>query len=357
MKNLNWKIRHAPEGSQARKELLVEKRQVQRQMLSVPNFDQYDPNYRKLVYCRYADDFVLGFIGPKCEAEDIARKIETFLHDILKLRIATDKSGMKHHSEIVRFLGYDIMIRSSEKVKKVTVRGYPGIKRTVKGRVTLHIPEDKLQKFADKHRYGNWETLEGTHRWDLCQLSDAEIVLHSSAELRGLAQYYALARNFSKALNKLRILWMRSFLKTMACKHQTTVQKMATMLNRGNYYAVKMWDKEGKEKEYPLFRLKLIDREKARGAAVDDGPFTFHLTSGTELHARMTANKCEYCRKEGGYFEIHHVRKLADIKEGTEKWQRKMIERQRKTLVLCIDCHKRLTAGTLPDYRTHLVDR
>jgi hypothetical protein len=132
---------------------------------------------------------------------------------------------------------------------------------------------------------------------------------------------------------------------------------MATMLNRGDYYAVKMWDKEGNEKEYPLFRLKLIDREKARGAAVDNGPFTFHLTSGTELHARMTANKCEYCKKEGGYFEVHHVRKLADIKEGTEKWQRKMIERQRKTLILCIDCHKRLTAGTLPDYRTHLVDR
>jgi hypothetical protein len=90
---------------------------------------------------------------------------------------------------------------------------------------------------------------------------------------------------------------------------------------------------------------------------VDDRPFTFHLTSGTELHARMTANKCEYWKQEGGYIEIHHVRKLADIKDGTEKWQRKMIERRRKTLALCVDCHMRLHAGKLPDYRMHLVER
>jgi len=34
-----------------------------------------DPNYRKLEYIRYADDFILGFIGPKSEAVSILTKL------------------------------------------------------------------------------------------------------------------------------------------------------------------------------------------------------------------------------------------------------------------------------------------
>ena len=35
----------------------------------LPSIDPYDPDYRRLKYCRYADDFGLAFIGPKAEAE------------------------------------------------------------------------------------------------------------------------------------------------------------------------------------------------------------------------------------------------------------------------------------------------
>jgi len=354
VKYLNGKLRHAAEGSRAREMLLEEKRQTQRRMLDISSKDQYDPNYRKWQYCRYADDFVLGFIGPKREAEDIAEKIITFLRETLKLNISQEKSGIKHHAEIIRFLGYDITVRSHEKIVKTRVNGTQCKKRTVKGKMTLYIPEEKLQKFADKNVYGNWETLEGMHRWFLCQLSEREITQHYSAELRGLAQYYALAKNFSKALGKLRILWMRSYLKTMALKNKTSVSQIEATLNRGNYHAVRVWDREGKVKEYTLFRLKLINREKARSVEVDLPPFTFHLTSGTELQSRMNANKCEYCKKEGGYFEIHHERKLADIKDGKTKVERMMIARRRKTLVLCWNCHMLQRTGKLPDYRMEL---
>ncbi len=30
-----------------------------------------DPDYRRLRYVRYADDFLLGFVGPASEAKDI----------------------------------------------------------------------------------------------------------------------------------------------------------------------------------------------------------------------------------------------------------------------------------------------
>lgn len=115
--------------------------------------------------------------------------------------------------------------------------------------------------------------------------------------------------------------------------------------------AVRETGKNGKSREVKLFRLKDVKRQAIFDSDVDNPPLIFKYTSGSELSKRMDADTGEYCEKEGGYFEVHHVRKLADIKEGKQPWQKLMIARKRKTLVLCIDCHHRLTAGTLPDQR------
>ena len=56
-------------------------RELTKQMRTLPSVDPNDPNYRKLKYLRYADDFMLGVIGPKSDAEEIKRKIGVFLKD------------------------------------------------------------------------------------------------------------------------------------------------------------------------------------------------------------------------------------------------------------------------------------
>src|SRR5271167_933461 len=43
----------------------LEARTLKRQMRKLPSRDLMDPGYRRLSYCRYADDHLLGFIGPK----------------------------------------------------------------------------------------------------------------------------------------------------------------------------------------------------------------------------------------------------------------------------------------------------
>jgi len=123
------------------------------------------------------------------------------------------------------------------------------------------------------------------------------------------------------------------------------------MLNRGPYKAVRVTGKDGKRREYKLFKLKDVKRKGLFHAEVDKPPLTFEYTSGSELLRRINANECEYCGHKGGYFEVHHIRKLADIKEGKQSWEKLMMARKRKTLVLCIECHRKLTAGKLPDRR------
>ncbi|MBF0236379.1 MAG: HNH endonuclease [SAR324 cluster bacterium] len=71
----------------------------------------------------------------------------------------------------------------------------------------------------------------------------------------------------------------------------------------------------------------------------------------SELIQRLDSNECEYCGKQKGYFEIDHIRKLSDVKEGKTAWQKLMSARKRKTLVLCVECHDLLHAGKLPDWR------
>jgi group II intron reverse transcriptase/maturase len=345
---LNKKIKVA-EGEE-RQRLLDQKLELQRHMLELPSTDQHDPGYRKLRYCRYADDFVLGTICPKSEAEEIYGKIQTFLQDSLKLKVSPGKSGLKHNTETIRFLGYDITIKNTEKIVKMKTYGQQSKRRTCKAMIWLTIPEAKLKGFAEGRLYGNWETLEGKQKAYLLNASDAEIALQYTAEMRGIAQYYALAKNFAM-LGKLRILWIRSFLQTMANKHKTSVQKVATMLNRGSYLAVRDKSKSGKMREIKLFRLKDVKREPIFSMDVDNLPIVFMYTKGSELLRRIDATICEYCGREGGYIEIHHVRKLANLKKGTETWKRLMVARQRKTIALCIECHDKLHAGTLPDVR------
>ncbi|KAB2486552.1 hypothetical protein, partial [Bacillus sp. 196mf] len=54
----------------------------------------------------------------------------------------------------------------------------------------------------------------------------------------------------------------------------------------------------------------------------------------------------EWCKAEEGSMEVHHVRKLKNLK-GKKKWERQMIARNRKTMILCRKCHRDLHNGKL----------
>ena len=63
-------------------------RELRKQLRSMPSGDPRDPGYRRLHYCRYADDTLLGFAGPKAEAEEIKARLAAFLRDDLKLELS-----------------------------------------------------------------------------------------------------------------------------------------------------------------------------------------------------------------------------------------------------------------------------
>ena len=61
---------------------------------------------------------------------------------------------------------------------------------------------------------------------------------------------------------------------------------------------------------------------------------------------RLAAWQCELCGKTDVDIEMHHVRKLKNLK-GKRYWEKFMIARNRKTLALCKKCHYNLHNGKL----------
>lgn len=312
--------------------------------------DPLDPTYRRLFYVRYADDYLIGLIGNKQEAEILLREVKTFLNTNLKLEISEEKSGIHHAKEGTAFLGYVVQNYTSEKTVKVHSPVYTRVgaatRRTVKERLQLRVPQTKMSEFCQRKGYGNYENFHPSARPGWAQMDDAEILLAYNAEMRGLAKYYVLANEAKTGLSKLVYLAKSSFLATLAWKHQSSISKENSRLRHGKDITVLTNTKEGKPKRYTLFTLRNWKPPQPK-EDVDKMPTTAHLRFGrSTLEQRLKANTCESCGKEGGYFEVHHVRKLKDL-QGKEWWEQVMSYRKRKTMILCIECHDLLHAHKL----------
>ena len=63
----------------------------------------------------------------------------------------------------------------------------------------------------------------------------------------------------------------------------------------------------------------------------------------TSLVDRLKAEKCESCGAIGVPLEMHHTRKLKDLKDkkSLTRFEYIMIARNRKTIAVCIPCHQK----------------
>ena len=321
----------------------VAARQLRARMRSLPSMDPQDPNYRRLRYVRYADDHLLGFTGPKAEAEEIRERLAMFLREELKLELNAAKTLITHgRSQAARFLGYDIIVQHAD--HKIT-RG----RRRANGTIGLRVPAEVVRaKIAPHYKHG-----KPAHRSAIVNHSDYHIVYKFGAEYRGLVQYYLLAGNVYR-LDRVQYVMHTSLLKTLACKHDSTVTKMAARHKakidtpHGLRTCIEATlQRNGRPPLTARFGgIPLIRKKDA--VILDQIP---KPPRRKELVTRLLAGACESCGKRGGDMRAHHVRKLADLqKPGVPQpaWAQLMAKRRRKTLVVCAVCHQRIHATQPP---------
>ena len=337
-------------NSEEERRLLTEKiHEIDREKLTMPYSDPFDTSFKRLQYVRYADDFLIGVIGSKEDAIAIKEKVKAFVAETLKLELSDEKTLITHSEKSARFLGYDIYVRRSAATK----RNKTGrLCRHLNGTVCLEMPNELMRKKLIEygamtiektvHDKDNWKAKA---RYYLKDNDDLEILDQYNSEIRGFRNYYRIANNAAHA-SSFGYIMQYSMFKTFATKYRTTMRRMITKLRIGKNFGVHFIDKKEKSKTRLFYNEGFARKPLQKNAVVDVIPNTVMYSSKTSLMARLSAGQCELCGKTDCEIEIHHVRKLKDLK-GKSYWERFMIARNRKTLALCIDCHEQLHNGKL----------
>jgi group II intron reverse transcriptase/maturase len=307
----------------------------------LPSGDPMDPGYRRLRYLRYADDHLLGFAGPKAEAENIKARLAVFLRETLGLELNQEKTLITHaRNQRARFLGYHIRVQHSNAKR---TRG----RRSANGIIALQVPPDAVKAQCARYRQHG----KPWHRPELQNLDDYNIVRIYGAEYAGVVNYYLLAQDVGR-LRALRWNAETSMLKTLAAKHHSTTTKMAARHKakietsdglRTCFEARKQ--REGR-KELTA-RFGGISLRQNRRAVVHDPASAPTPYPRKELEKRLGKRKCELCGT-GATVAVHQVTGLKTLGEsgpGQPAWAVLMARMRRKTLIVCAACHEWIHAN------------
>jgi group II intron reverse transcriptase/maturase len=91
-------------------------RQLREKQRQLPAKSYRDEGYKNLQYVRYADDFLIGVIGSKADAQALKADLTAFLSEKMRLTLSDEKTKITYANDRVRFLGYDIAISKNQKV-------------------------------------------------------------------------------------------------------------------------------------------------------------------------------------------------------------------------------------------------
>lgn len=332
------KLRKVKDGAE-KAALVARLKAIEQERAAFPSGDEMDGSYRRLKYIRYADDFILGVIGSKEDAQRIKEDIKSFLSASLALELSEEKTLITHTGKSAKFLGYEITVTRDNHQRR-DVRGC--LRRTYGKRVRLNVSmatlRDKLLEYGAmeiKLRNGK-EVWKPKCRSGLIFNDDLEILDRYNRETVGFCNYYLIANN-CVVLHNFRYIMEYSMYKTFAGKYRSTVRKINKKYRRNKLFTVK-YEQKGVIKSRTFYKTSFKRRTTAFNGSCDIEPYSIADVSRTNLTDRLKAEKCELCGTTGKLI-MHHVRNLKDLK-GKESWERLMSARRRKTIALCPSCHR-----------------
>lgn len=321
-------------------------KELTQRMRSLPSVDPQDPNYVRIRYLRYADDWIVGVIGPKHLAEAIKEEIRKFLKEQLKLDLSQEKTRITHaKTEEAVFLGTRLSVGNARRTqaKITTQRSANGrmFKRRATGWIpilkapTLKLVERLHQRgFCDANGFPTSQT-----KW-LWLDADQIIGLYNSI-LRGLLNYYRFVDNFA-TLSRIQYILRYSLAKTLAHKYRRSMKQIFQKHGRNLRF----------EWQLPNGERKFVRFAENTDWTVKTEAFLTHPSNPDLLgwHARLrTRSKlgfpCLICGASNNV-EMHHVRHIRKMGERKPKgFQAVMNALNRKQIPVCKECHLKIHRG------------
>lgn len=337
-----WESMEQEEKALAKADIKKRRKEFQ----TLPSKDPMDPNYRRIFYQRYADDFIIAVMGSKKDAERVKKDIGAFLSNNLKLILSPEKTLVTNGHDRARFLGYEITISDISTTSKTA----QGQCRTKSNKVRLYVPHDKwVGKLMDYGALKIQKQKDGSERWTPLQRNNLigkepiETLSTYNSEIRGLYNYYSMANNVS-VLNKFYYVMEYSLYKTLCAKYRTKIGAIKEKYCENGVFGVSYQTKTGMKRAVLYNEGFKCKAHPSKYERLDRLPDYGRYQRPNMLLSRMLKGCCELCGTQTNSVCVHHVKKLKELR-GDKLWERVMLSKRRKTLVLCGNCHQNLHDG------------
>ena len=306
---------------------------------SIRSILSMDPNFKRIYYFRYVDDFIIGVDGSKKDCMKLKNKINDFLKTELNLVLNLDKTKVTNaQRESAKFLGY--------RVHKTVMRKMP-IKRDKIGRLSRIVPRlildgpiDEIVKRLIERRYAT-KAGNPTRNARFINYQLPDIINHYRAVERGILNYYSLANNYGNLASRVHFILKYSCVLTIASKMKLRTKK-------------KVFKKYGKdlrilnEKGKIIACYPTIDYKRPR-------KFFKFIKNFNENFIDKIDNRVNRGRKDlkgscavygsNANIEIHHVRSLKKRPKKGYFLSDIMSKMNRKQVPLCKSCHFDVHSG------------
>jgi len=172
---------------------------------TLPSMMYNDPNFKRMMYLRYADDFIVLVAGSSDDAHLIRNRIKDVLNKKCGLQLNVDKTIITATKDGFNFLGARCVKPMAIKAGLFTAKSGNPERYRMRMRVMAPIKELinklKINKFVKMDDQG---MPYATARKDLVNFSHHEIITFYNHRIQGLYNFYSFASN----LNSLRIIFM-----------------------------------------------------------------------------------------------------------------------------------------------------
>lgn len=169
-------------------------------MRQTPKFIIEDPDYRRIIYLRYADDFVVLITGSRKDAEQMKNSMAEFLKYNCGLELNMDKTSIVNTREGFIFLGAECRRRYTDSVYNSFINKGPKIARRSALRLAVDAPIkriiEKFIKFGYARRnHKNIIIAKGIT--NIIHLDHGQIISFFNSKIIGILNAYSFAGNFS----------------------------------------------------------------------------------------------------------------------------------------------------------------
>lgn len=310
-------------------------------------YDHSDNSFKRLKYVRYADDFLVGLIGSKADAQAFKEALGAFLHDSLNLSLSNEKTKITHASrDRALFLGTLIRITPYEKapIRKI-IRGGRSRTSRIATRPQLLAPLDRIvTKLGEKNFCKKGLRGEPTRNGKYIHLPLDAIAYIYRSIARGYLNYYSFVDNY--AVMRARVLYILYYSLVLTFASKLKLGTKHRVLNKfGPSLAIR--DQSGKV-------IAAFDPSTFPKVAPGFRGVTYNPEAYTERISRISPRSLQvvekYCRICGSTdnLEMHHVKHLrkGGVEAKGDHLLKSMIRMNRKQITVCRDCHEKIHGGS-----------